>query len=73
MPCPGCFSPGKESQYPLHGAWWATGTVWMGAKNLTPLGFNPWAIELVARCNTELSWCTFIHMTGIQCYTELKI
>ena len=56
MPHPGCFIPGKETLYPLYrvlgGSQGWSGRVW---KILPDWDFDPWAIQLVASHDTELS------------------
>ena len=54
VPCPGCFSAGKERQYLLYTVLGGPqGRSGLEQKNLTPLGFDPWTVQLVARCNTD--------------------
>lgn len=53
-PCPGCFPPGKEFQYPLQRrlgrpqGWYEL----IGRREnlLSPPGFEPWTIQSVASC-----------------------
>jgi hypothetical protein len=54
MPCPGCFTPEKETWHPLcrrlDGPQGWSGWVW---KISSSPGFNPWTVQAVASRYTE--------------------
>jgi hypothetical protein len=52
-PRPGRFTPWKDPVPIVQEAGWAPGPVWMGAKNRTPLGFNPWTVQTVVSRYTD--------------------
>jgi hypothetical protein len=52
-PCPGRFTPGKEPVPIAQEARWASGTVWTGAENLAPPGFDPRTVQSVASRYTD--------------------
>ena len=54
MPCPGHFTPGKETRYPLgrrlDGPQGWSGQLW---KILPPPGFDSWTVHPVVSCYTD--------------------
>jgi len=50
------FTPGKDPVPILQEVGWAPGSVWTGAKNLVPTGFNPRTAQPVASCYAD--WAT---------------
>ena len=50
---PATFPLGKRPITHHIGAGWAPGPVWTGAKNLTPLGFDPWSVQHTASRYTD--------------------
>ena len=52
-PSPGLFNPGGDSVLIVHEAGWAPGSVWTGAENLAPPGFDPRTVQPVANRYTD--------------------
>jgi hypothetical protein len=52
MPRP-LSTPEKDPVPTVQGAGWAPGTVWTGAENLAPPGFNPQTVQPVASHYTD--------------------
>ena len=47
------LAPGKEPAPIVQEAGWAPGSVWTGAVNLAPPGFDPWTVQNVASRYTD--------------------
>jgi hypothetical protein len=64
MSHPGCFTPGKVTQYPLYrrlsGPQVCLGWVW---KIAPPQGFDLRTVQLIASCYTDLPPCTHFYET----------
>jgi hypothetical protein len=50
---PVAFTPGKDPVPIVQEAGWASGSVWIGAENLTPPGFDPRTVQLIGNRYTD--------------------
>jgi hypothetical protein len=50
---PAALYPGKDQVPIVHEAGWAPGSVWTGAENLAPPGFDPRTVQPVASRYTD--------------------
>jgi len=66
VPLPGCFTPGKETHYPLYmrlvGPKGQSGRVW---KISPPPGFDPWTVQPIVSLYTE--YVNLAHVVVVEC------